>query len=154
MTAPGGGAIDMEVSAQLMKKSNAVDPKIRNIYRAVASSFEVIPRILAANCGANVVRIVTELRAKHAAGDAAFWGIDGELGTIVDMDVLGIWEPMRVKVQTLKTAIESAILLLRVDDVVSGVSKKKDGTGGNQSRIQQQQPNQSDAMAQAEAAMG
>ena len=39
----------------------------------------------------------------------------------------------RVKTQTIKTAIESAILLLRVDDVVSGVSKKKDGVGGNQS---------------------
>jgi len=38
-----------------------------------------------------------------------------------------------VKTQTIKTAIESAILLLRVDDVVSGVSKKKDGVGGNQS---------------------
>ena len=39
----------------------------------------------------------------------------------------------RVKTQTIKTAIESAILLLRVDDVVSGVSKKKDGVGGNRS---------------------
>ena len=38
-----------------------------------------------------------------------------------------------MKTQTIKTAIESAILLLRVDDVVSGVSKKKDGVGGNQS---------------------
>jgi T-complex protein 1 subunit gamma len=152
MTAPGGGALEMEVSAKLMKKSNAVEPKLRNIYRAVATAFEVIPRILAANCGANVVRLVTELRAKHAQGENAFWGVDGELGTIVDMDILGVWEPMAVKVQTLKTAIESAILLLRVDDVVSGVSKKRDGTGGNQSRVEK--TNQAGAMQQAQDAMG
>jgi T-complex protein 1 subunit gamma len=145
----------MEVAAQLMKKSNAIDPKLRNIYRAVASSFEVIPRILAANCGANVVRLVTELRAKHSTGDNAFWGVDGELGKLVDMDVLGIWEPMSVKVQTLKTAIESAVLLLRVDDVVSGVSKKREGTGGNQSAGRNGGgQSQSAAMEQAEAAMG
>ena len=46
MIAPGGGAIEMEVSSQLMKKSNSVEPKLRNIYRAVAQSMEVIPRIL------------------------------------------------------------------------------------------------------------
>ena len=155
MTAPGGGAIEMEVSAQLMKKSNAVEPKLRNIYRAVATAFEVIPRILAANCGANVVRLVTELRAKHAQGEPGAnknWGVDGELGTLVDMDILGVWEPMSVKVQTLKTAIESAVLLLRVDDVVSGVSKKRDGTGGNQSRVEK--TNQNEAMEQAQNALG
>lgn len=31
-----------------------------------------------------------------------------------------------VKAQTIKTAIESACLLLRVDDIVSGISKKKE----------------------------
>ncbi len=36
-----------------------------------------------------------------------------------------------VKAQTVKTAIEAACILLRVDDVVSGVSKKKE-SGGNQ----------------------
>ena len=155
MTAPGGGAFEMEVSAQLMKKSNAIEPKLRNIYRACATAFEVIPRILAANCGANVVRLVTELRAKHAQGeigDNKNWGVDGELGTLVDMDILGVWEPMSVKVQTLKTAIESAVLLLRVDDVVSGVSKKRDGTGGNQSRVEK--TNQAGEMEAAQNALG
>ena len=34
-----------------------------------------------------------------------------------------IWEPYAVKVQTVKTAIESAAMLLRIDDIVSGVKK-------------------------------
>lgn len=34
------------------------------------------------------------------------WGINGETGEIVKMDKLGIWEPLSVKLQTYKTAIE------------------------------------------------
>ena len=41
-----------------------------------------------------------------------------------------IWEPLSVKTQILKTAIEAACMILRVDDIVSGMSKK--GTSGDQ----------------------
>ena len=40
------------------------------------------------------------------------------------MKQLGIWEPYEVKVQTLKTAIEAAVMLLRIDDIVSGIRQK------------------------------
>ena len=51
------------------------------------------------------------------------------------MKQYGIWEPFAVKSQTLKTAVESACLLLRVDDIVSGVSK---GGRGQQMSTQEQ----------------
>ncbi len=39
-----------------------------------------------------------------------------------------VWEPFSVKAQTIKTAIEAACMLLKVDDIVSGMSgKKRDG---------------------------
>jgi T-complex protein 1 subunit gamma len=38
---------------------------------------------------------------------------------------MNIWEPVAVKNQVLKTAIEASCLLLRIDDVVSGVKKKE-----------------------------
>jgi T-complex protein 1 subunit gamma len=96
----------MAVAHQLIKRSNTIEPKLRLPYRAVASALEVIPRVLAANCGAPVVRLVTELRAKHTEEGGATWGVDGEKGTMVDMCELGVWEPLSVKVQTMKTAIE------------------------------------------------
>ena len=34
------------------------------------------------------------------------WGVDGDKGVLADMRELGIWEPLSVKVQTFKTAIE------------------------------------------------
>lgn len=45
------------------------------------------------------------------------------------MHQYGVWEPQIVKTQSIKTAIESACLLLRVDDVVSGVRKQGEKTG-------------------------
>jgi len=51
----------------------------------VAYAFEVIPRTLAANCGVNVIKIVTELRQKHAEKDGVRFGIDGNKGVIADM---------------------------------------------------------------------
>jgi T-complex protein 1 subunit gamma len=39
------------------------------------------------------------------------------------MAELGIWEPYSVKVQTLKTSIEAACMILRIDDVVSGMKR-------------------------------
>jgi T-complex protein 1 subunit gamma len=74
--------------------------------QAVATALEVIPRTLAQNCGANVVRALTELRAKHRQEGGHTWGIDGTTGALADMNKLCVWEPYVVKVQTLKTSIE------------------------------------------------
>jgi T-complex protein 1 subunit gamma len=51
--------------------------------------------------------------------------VNGITGQAADMHKLGIWEPYCVKTQTLKTAVESACLILRIDDVVSGTRKKQ-----------------------------
>ncbi|CAG9566260.1 unnamed protein product [Danaus chrysippus] len=120
----GGGAVEMSVSGELAAKAHHAAP-----YRAVAQALEIIPRTLAQNCGANTIRTLTALRAKHAAGEKNC-GIDGETGLIVDMAQKGIWEPLAVKLQVYKTAVETAIFLLRIDDIVSG-SKKKNKEGAN-----------------------
>ena len=41
------------------------------------------------------------------------------------MSIQNIWEPIAVKNQVIKTAIEASALLLRIDDVVSGVKRKE-----------------------------
>lgn len=119
---PGGGAIEMSLSLALIRKNVQ--------FRAIAQALEIIPRTLAQNCGANTIRTLTALRAKHASqpNSLCTWGIDGETGQLVDMNERGIWEPLAVKLQVYKTAVETAILLLRIDDIVSG-SKKSGGDG-------------------------
>merc|ERR1719154_328405 len=125
---PGGGATEMEVAHLLNQKAKTLKGVVQWPYKALASGLEVIPRTLAQNCGVNTIRSLTALRAKHAVeGEANVnWGINGETGELADMSVLGIWEPLSVKLQVFKTAIETAILLLRIDDIVSGSKKRGD----------------------------
>ena len=51
------------------------------------------------------------------------------------MEELGIWEPYSVKVQIIKTAIESScMVVLRIDDIVSGSKKATMQLVGEMSR--------------------
>jgi len=122
----GGGAVEMEVSRLLNNKAKALDGGIQAPYKAMAGALEVIPRTITHNCGANTIRTLTALRAKHAEGQCLSYGVDGMTGKIEDMRKLGILEPLSVKLQTYKSAVETAILLLRIDDIVSGSKKKGD----------------------------
>merc|ERR1711959_590671 len=138
---PGGGATEMAVAQALRVKAKSIEGVMQVPYMAVANALEVIPRTLAENCGATVIRLITQLRAKHAIREGSSWGIDGNLGTLANMTELGIWEPALVKTQTFKTAIESACLLLRIDDIHSGIAHK--GQGGDappqQQEVQQEE---------------
>ncbi|EGR27711.1 t-complex protein 1 subunit gamma, putative [Ichthyophthirius multifiliis] len=126
---PGGGAIEMEVASHLEKISSQVEGLYQLPFRAVAYALEVIPKTLAQNCGVDVVRTITELRSKHNQEGNKFIGIEGTTGKIQEMDRCNVWEPIAVKLQVYKTAIESACMLLRIDDVVSGLSKQKNSKG-------------------------
>lgn len=128
---PGGGAVEMALGHHLTEKGKSITGVQQWPYRAVAKAFEIIPATLIQNCGGNTIRSLTALRAKHAAGDDVNWSIDGETGDIVPTSELQVWEPLVVKLQAYKTALETAILLLRIDDIVSG-SKKKDKGDGDQ----------------------
>ncbi|XP_023331561.1 T-complex protein 1 subunit gamma [Eurytemora carolleeae] len=123
---PGGGATEMEIAYLLTQMAKSLNGVIQWPYKAIASALEVIPRTIAQNCGANTIRSLTALRAKHAldAEKNVNWGINGETGALADMSELGIWEPLSVKLQVYKTAVETAILLLRIDDIVSGSKKR------------------------------
>lgn len=89
-------------------------------YRVVAKALEVIPRTLIQNCGGDAIRSLTALRAKHAttSADNKTWGIDGESGKVTDMTTLGVVEPLSVKLQTYKTAIEVRILIKALERAI------------------------------------
>ncbi|VVA18879.1 PREDICTED: T-complex [Prunus dulcis] len=82
---PGGGATELTVSATLKQKSSSVEGIEKWPYEAAAIAFEAIPRTLAQNCGVNVIRTMTALQGKHANGENAWIGIDGNTGVITDV---------------------------------------------------------------------
>lgn len=135
--APGGGATELAISVGLQEYARNIEGIEVGPIQAVGDAMEVIPRTLIANCGANAIKVLTALRAKHANGEHS-WGVDGNTGKIVEMGEYGLYESAAVKMQTLKTAIESASLLLRVDDVVS--ARRQQGGGGGSGGAPQMAP--------------
>ena len=76
----------MEVSHRLMTRSYTIDPKLRLPYRSVAEALEVIPRILAQNCGAPV-RVVcgwerARARPGHKELDPSDTRVDGSVALV------------------------------------------------------------------------
>lgn len=65
----GGGAPEMEISLKLSQYARTLSGTQQYCFKAFAEAFEVIPYTLAENAGLNAIEIVTQLRAKHAAGE-------------------------------------------------------------------------------------
>jgi len=125
---PGGGASEMALAKLITDNAANVTGMRHWAYAGIARALEVIPRTLIQNCGGNTIRQLTALRAKHAeSSDNWTWGVDGKTGNLVDMNQYGVWDPLAVKLQVYKTAIETAVMLLRIDDILSG-TKKADGS--------------------------
>ncbi|HUM78265.1 MAG TPA: TCP-1/cpn60 chaperonin family protein, partial [Methanoculleus sp.] len=64
----------------------------------------------------------------HAEG-ARHAGLDVYTGEVVDMLEAGVVEPLRVKAQAIKSATETAVLLIRVDDMMITRSEKPGEAG-------------------------
>ncbi|CAH1392853.1 unnamed protein product [Nezara viridula] len=118
---PGGGAVEMALHRALIKANYTIDME-DDCYAAIPSALRIIPRTLLQNAGGKVIRSMNELEKQHNSG--ILKGVDGITGELKTVEELGVWEPYSVKVQIYKTAIESAILLLKIDDIVSGAKNK------------------------------
>ena len=78
-----------EVRLQVL--NNYPSKQVNFSINLVGYALEVIPKTLATNCGMDVVRIITELRAKHAEKGNSTFGIDGNTRKIADMSIQNIW---------------------------------------------------------------
>ena len=117
----GGGAPEAYVALKLRTWSQSLSGREQLAVEKFAEALESIPLALARNAGMNPIDAITQLRAKQAAGDK-FVGVDvinGKIDNIARLDVL---EPLKVKEQVIKSATETANMILRIDNVVA-VSK-------------------------------
>ncbi|MBA4695746.1 MAG: TCP-1/cpn60 chaperonin family protein [Candidatus Poseidoniales archaeon] len=119
----GGGSVLAALSRDLRSYAESVGGREQMAIEAFASALEIIPRTLAENAGLDPVNTIIELRKSHADGKA-FSGINVEEGGVMDMRAANVLEPQRVVEQAIQSATETAIMILRIDDVISskGVS--------------------------------
>ena len=129
----GGGAIEGELSKKLHEYSAKVGGREQLAIEAYADSLEVIPTTLAENAGLDPIDILVALRAAHEKSDGLWKGVNVFAGEIVDMMKEGVIEPLSVKEQAIKSALEAASMILRIDDVIAAAKPPpmpKGGPGG------------------------
>jgi archaeal chaperonin len=125
----GGGAVEIEVAKELRKYANKVGGREQLAIEAFADAMEIIPRALAENAGLEPIDILVELRSAHEKEDGKYKGVNVFTGKIENSIDNGVIEPIVVKEQAIKSAAESAAMILRIDDVISS-SRPKGGPGG------------------------
>ncbi|MEC7097146.1 MAG: thermosome subunit alpha [Candidatus Thermoplasmatota archaeon] len=114
----GGGSVLAALSRDLRTYAETVGGREQMAIEAFASALEIIPRTLAENAGLDPVTTLIELRKAHADGQSHA-GINVYEGGVVDMRGANVLEPIRVVEQAIQSATETAVMILRIDDVIS-----------------------------------
>jgi len=122
----GGGAPEIEVAKGLRDYSESVGGREALAVNAFADAIEVIPRTLAENAGLDPIDILVQLRSAHEKNGGKNIGIDVISGKVLNTLEQGIVEPLRVKVQAIKSATEVTEMILRIDDVIAAGKLEKE----------------------------
>lgn len=113
----GGGSVESELSLRLREYAATVGGRVQLAIEGYAKAFEIIPKTLAENSGLDTIDKVIELRQAHAVGNK-YAGLNVFTGEVVDMKEAGVVEPKRVKRQAIQSSSETAMILIRVDDMM------------------------------------
>ena len=117
----GGGSVLASLSRDLRAYAEGIGGREQMAIEAFAGALEVIPRTLAENAGLDPVNTIIELRKAHAEGKSTF-GVNVFEGGVMDMRAANVLEPVRVVNQAIQSATETAVMILRIDDVISSRS--------------------------------
>ncbi|PGH17208.1 T-complex protein 1 subunit delta [Polytolypa hystricis UAMH7299] len=113
----GGGAPEIEIAQALAKQARTLTGSEAICWKAFADAMEVIPTTLAENAGLNSIKVVTDLRHRHAMGEKNA-GVSirsgGVKDNIADERVL---QPLLVSTSAVELAAETVKLILRIDDI-------------------------------------
>eukprot|EP00581_Thalassiosira_minuscula_P012229 CAMPEP_0183717258 /NCGR_PEP_ID=MMETSP0737-20130205/10917_1 /TAXON_ID=385413 /ORGANISM="Thalassiosira miniscula, Strain CCMP1093" /LENGTH=548 /DNA_ID=CAMNT_0025946667 /DNA_START=54 /DNA_END=1700 /DNA_ORIENTATION=- len=128
---PGAGATEMDLSLKVKAFADTCPGLDQYAIRAFGKALEVVPRTLAENAGLDQGVVIAALGAAHASGkcsagvDIDAMGVDGASGVSDETGVLDLYS---TKASALKLAIDSALTVLRVDQII--MSKRAGTSAG------------------------
>ena len=114
----GGGSVVAAISRDLRSYAEGIGGREQMAIEAFSGALEVIPRTLAENAGLDPVNTIIDLRKAHSEGKSHF-GVNVYEGGVADMSEAQVFEPSRVVEQAIQSASETAVMILRIDDVIS-----------------------------------
>jgi archaeal chaperonin len=119
----GGGAPELFIANELRQWSSSLEGRSQLAAEKFAEALEVIPLTLAENAGMDPIDTMTELRSKQGKG-STWTGINVRATLVSDMFECNVLEPTIIKEQIIKSATETACMLLRIDDVIAANKSK------------------------------
>jgi len=120
----GGGAIEIELAKRLRSFAKTISGREQLVIEEFANAIETIPETLAENAGLEPIEVIAELRKRHEANNF-YDGLNLISDRIENCIDAGIIEPLKIKTQAISSATELSIMILRIDDVLMSVDKKK-----------------------------
>jgi T-complex protein 1 subunit delta len=113
----GGGAPEVEVAHALAMRARELTGTEAICFKAFADAMEVIPTTLAENAGLNSIKVVTDLRHRHAQGQHNA-GVSIRSGGVKD-DITeeNILQPLLVSTSAIELAAETVKMIMRIDDI-------------------------------------
>lgn len=114
----GAGAVELELARQL--KAYAEEDKGLDQYaiRKFAEAFEVVPRTLAENSGADATSTIHALNTAHLAEGGKNIGFNVEDSVPFDAAAAHVYDLYATKFNALRLAVDAAITVLKVDQIV------------------------------------
>lgn len=117
----GGGAAEMECAVQLDSFADQHPGLEQYAIRTFAKSLECVAKTLADNAGWDALQVVADLRAAHVTGKTEM-GVDispsANTGITSMKGPAPIYDLLAVKKSALKLAVEAAITVLKVDQII------------------------------------
>jgi T-complex protein 1 subunit alpha len=123
----GGGAVEAALSVYLDDFARTLESRELLAISEVSESLLIIPKTLAMNAALDASDLVAKLKVFHNASQTSkdqskrelkHYGLDLLNGKVRNNMMQGVFEPAISKVKSLKFAIEAAIAILRVDDMI------------------------------------
>lgn len=119
----GGSAPELEMARTLKGYAETLPGREQLAVKIFADALETVAITLTENAGLDPIDILSELRSRHEKGET--WaGIEVLEGKVRDMAKKGVFEPITVKKQIIKSASEAATLILKIDDVIAAAKMK------------------------------
>ncbi len=124
---PGGGAVEAALSIYLETFATSIASREQIPIAEFGDSMLIIPKTLAVNAAKDCIDLVAKLRAFHYAAQSSNdestramknTGLDLIAGQVRDSVAAGVLEPAMSKIKSLKSAMEAAVTILRIDDMM------------------------------------
>ncbi len=114
----GAGATELELCKRLKAFADEDTGLDQYAIRKFAEAFDVIPRTLVENSGADPTNTMFALHQSHTQPNSETFGFDIEECQPLDAVQAGIYDLFATKVNAIRLAVDAAITVLKVDQIV------------------------------------